>query len=1105
MSSIGSARTTPGTAVALATAITFVAAVGAAAETQLLRFPDVHGDRVVFVHAEDIWTAPTRGGSALRLTDDEGEERHPKFSPDGSLIGFTAEIDGNPDVYVMSATGGDIRRLTYHPGRDEVVGWHPTKNKIMFRSARHSFGRRFDRLFLISPDGTDLEELPLHEAARGSFSPDGSQIVYNRVAREDRTWKRYFGGMAQDLWLYDFASHVDRRITDYRGTERLPMWIGGSIYFASDRDGPINIYSYDVATGDIAKITDHADVDVRRPSHGGTQIVYEVGGQLWLLDIFDRTTRKIPIDIPSDPRESRHYLRNVADAITEIGISPVGGRALVVARGDVFTVPRQHGPTRNLTRSSDSRDRNAAWSPDGSTIAFLSDRTGEYQLYLMDAKGAAEPRQVGDRTGGYPHTLRWSPDGTRIAFTDETLRLYHIDVATGELATVDQAEVEPMDVSLEAKPISDFQWSPDGRWLAYSKIGPDYVSNIWLYSLDTGKRHNVSSGLFNDFGPTFTRDGEHLLFVSNRRIDPTFCDFEWEMVYKDVAGIYSLTLRADGPPLLPPRSDEVAPVIDTEDTGDHTDRQVRVVIDVDGITDRIEALPVDRGNYRQLAAGAETLYFLDASDGDFNRFEYRSLPPRNLVEFSYEERSQRTLAEEVVDFELSADGKHLVFRTDEEEVGILDTEPEHQPNGWKSKAERRKFEAYMLDLGGLEARVDPVAEWRQVYWEAWRLERDYFYDPNMHGLDWQSVGDTYGQLLEGISCAQDLRFLIGELIGELATSHTYIRTGDRRRRAERVNVGMLGADWEVDGDRFRLAKIYRVPHWSKAVFPPLAGTGIDVREGDYLLEVDGVEVTADRSVYAYFQGLADRQVRLAFSDRPSGGTLREVVVTPIADEDTLRYLDWVEHNRRVVDEASGGRIGYLHLPDTYTSSAVEFGTYYYAQTRKQGLLIDGRFNNGGLDPDIFLARLAKQPLAYWTRRYSEDQVTPVFVSTAHMALLTNRQAGSGGDELPHEFRQKGMGPVIGTRTWGGLVGVSMFISLLDGSKLTVPDYRIYTPDGQWTVENEGVTPDIVVELDPAEMARGWDAQLQRGIEYLLDTLASNPVEPSTHPPFPTVR
>jgi tricorn protease len=1095
----------PSIRIACATTIALAAAVCGAADTQLLRFPDIHGDRVVFVHAEDIWTVPTSGGPALRLTDDEGEERHPKYSPDGSLIAFTADIDGNPDVYVMAADGGGIRRLTFHPDRDEVIGWHPTRNRIMFRSARHSFGRRFDRLFLIAPDGTGLEELPLHEAGRASFSPDGSKIVYNRVAREDRTWKRYYGGMAQDLWMYDFVSQQDRRLTDYHGTDRLPMWIGDTIYFASDRDGPLNIYSYRVAAGDIAKITDHLDFDVRRPSDGGTQVVYELGGELWLLDTVERTTRRIPIEIPADPRDTRPYLHKVADSVTEIGISPVGGRALVVSRGDVFTVPRQHGPTRNLTRSSGSRDRNAAWSPDGSTIAFFSDRSGEYQLYVMDAAGDAELRQVGNRAGGYPHTVRWSPDGTRIAFTDETLTLYHITVATGELVTVDRAEIEPMDVSLEAKPISDFVWSPDGRWLAYSKIGLDQVSNIWVYSVETGQRHNLSSGLFNDFGPAFTRDGEHLLFVSNRRIDPTFCDFEWEMVYKSVAGIYSLTLRADGPPLLPPRSDEVAPAVDTENDDDVVDRPVRVAIDVAGITDRIEALPVERGNYRQLAAGAEALYFLDAKDGDFNRFEYRSPPPRDLVEFSYEERSRRTLAANVVDFALSADGKHLVYRTDDDSIGILDTEPDHQPTQWKSKEDRKRYEAYVLDLDGLEMRIDPVAEWRQVYWEAWRLERDYFYDPNMHGLDWKAVGDRYGRLLDGISCAQDLTFLIGELIGELATSHTYIRTGDRRRRAEAVNVGMLGADWQVDEGRFRLAKIYRIPHWSREVLPPLAGPGVDVREGDYLLEVDGVEVRADRSIYAYFQGLADRQVRLAFSDRPSGGTRREVVVTPISDEDTLRYLDWVEHNRRVVDEASGGKIGYLHLPDTYTSSAVEFGTYYYAQTRKPALLIDGRFNNGGLDPDIFLARLAKRPLAYWTRRYSEDQVTPVFVNNAHLALLTNRQAGSGGDELPHEFRSKGMGPVIGTRTWGGLVGVSMFIPLQDGSRISVPDYRIYTPEGQWTVENEGVTPDIVVELDPAEMARGWDAQLHKGIEVLLDALAAEPVEPATHPPFPSVR
>ncbi len=1074
----------------------------------LLRFPDVHGDSVVFVHGEDIWTASTDGGRALRLTDDEGEERHPKFSPDGGRVAFTAEIEGNPDVWVMNADGSDLRRLTFHPSADEVVGWHPTKNKVMFRSSRSSWSR-FDRLFLIGPDGRGLEELPLHEAGRGSFSADGKKIAYNRLAREDRTWKRYYGGMAQDVWLYDFETDQDRRLTTWVGTDRIPMWIGDSIYFASDRDGELNIWSYRLADGSEKRVTNHADFDIRRPSHGGTSIVYEIAGAIWILDTIDGQTRPIPIEIPTIARETMPYRKNVNESITDVGISPKGGRALIVARGDIFTVPAEHGATRNLTGTSGVRERNAVWSPDGERIAFFSDADGEYQLYVGHATIGGESRKLTSRDRGYPHTPRWSPDGRKIAFTDETLTLFVIDVATGELVMVDRAEVEPMDIGLEDKPISDHHWSPDSRWLAYSKIGLDHVSNVHLYSLDTGATHNVSNGLFNDFGPVFTPDGQHLLFVSNRRFNPTYCDFEWEMVYKDVAGIYALTLRADGEALLPPLSDEVEAAdaeIDEWRGKPKEEKKVEVRVDLDGIAARIEALPVPASNYRDLAPGDDALYFLDGDDGDFNRFEYRRLPPRTLKKFDLEDRETTTVAERINEFVLAADGEHLVWRRGDT-VGIVES------NGGarrmrammasKGGGSERASKSKTLDLEGLVVTLDPRAEWRQVFADAWRFERDFYYDPGMNGLDWEVQRARFSQLVDRATCAQDMRFIIGELIGELSTSHTYIRTGDRRRRAESVDVGLLGADWSLDEatGSWVIEKIYRVPDWSRGVQPPLAGPGLDVREGDALLAVNGQPVSGEPSIYAAFQGLSGKQVVLTLGR--SGAESHDEVVIPVRSERYLRYLDWVEHNRRVVDEASGGRIGYIHLPDTYVGSAIEFPKYYYAQTRRQGLLIDGRFNGGGLDPDIFLTRLAKKPLSYWTRRYSEDHVTPVYVSNAHMALVTNRQAGSGGDELPFEFRLKGMGPVIGTRTWGGLVGVSMSIGLVDGSGLTAPDYRIYSPGGQWVVENEGVTPDIEIELDPAEMARGHDAQLQKGIEVILEKIAADPPIAPGHPPFPT--
>jgi len=1097
-------RTLPTLVVVVATALTFSVPVEAAEGLPLLRFPDVHGDAVVFVHGEDIWTASTAGGLARRLTDDEGEERHPRFSPDGSLVAFTAEIDGNPDVYVMEAGGGAIRRLTYHPVADEVVGWHPRDGRILFRSSRRSYSR-FDRLFLIAPDGADLEELPLHEAARGCFAPDGTKIAYNRVAREDRTWKRYRGGMAQDLWVYDMVTQEDRRLTEYRGTDRLPMWIGDRIYFASDRDRVLNLYAYHLERDMVERVTHHADHDVRRPSHGGTSIVYEVGGSLWLLDTLSGETRPIPVEIPTEPRETRAYQKDVSGFVTEVTASPGGGRALVVARGDLFTVPRRHGATRNLTRSSGSREKNAVWSPDGSRVAYLSDRGGEFEIWVVDPVGERPPRQLTSLGAGYRHTLRWSPDGQKIAFTDQTLTLHYLEVDGERVVTVDRAAVEPMDVSLEAKPISDFAWSPDSRWLAYSKIGSDRVSGLHVYSLDTGSTHQVSDGRFNDFGPVFTRDGRHLLFVSNRRFDPTYCDFEWEVVYKNVAGIYALTLAADGRKLLPLRSDEVDPAGADHDDDVEADRDATpaVVIDLEGITDRVEALPLPAGNYRQLATGPGALYYLHGERGDFNRFEYRGLGPRDLMTFSFERRETETVIPGIAAYSLSADGNHVAYlkagRVGLKELG--ESGPAEEGMGHDRD---RTPEHGELDLSGLSVTLDPRAEWRQVFDEAWRLERDFFYEPDMHGVDWSAMGEKYGRLLDRATCTQDVAFVIGELIGELATSHTYTGPGERRREADRVSVGMLGADWEIDADagRYRIKKILRVPDWSRGVIPPLAGAGISVDEGDYLLEVDGRTVTADREIHAYFQGLAGRQVRLTLNHRPVAKGAREVVVVPLGSERTLRYLDWVERNRRTVDEASGGRIGYLHLPDTYVGSAIEFPKQYYAQSRKEGLVVDGRFNGGGLDPDMFLQRLARRPLSYWTRRYSEDQLTPVYANRAHLAFLTNRQAGSGGDEIVYEFRRKRMGPIVGTRTWGGLVGVSMFISLMDGGMLTAPDYRMYTPEGEWAVENEGVAPDIEVELDPAEMRRGHDAQLAKAIELLLEKIEEEPIREVPHPPYP---
>jgi len=1067
---------------------------------QLKRFPDIHGNTIVFVYGEDIWAVPAKGGIATRLTINDGQERFPKFSNDGKMIAFTGDYDGNSDVYVMNSNGGKITRVTFHPGYDEVIGWHPVKNKIIFWSTRDSYSR-FSRLYLISPDGTGIEEMIMHEAAAGSFSPDGSKMAYNRVRREHRTWKRYKGGLAQDIYLYDFKTKKDARLTKFRGTDRIPMWIGDSIYFSSDRDGVLNIYEYNTKTSHIKQITKHADYDVRRPSEGVNRIVYEKGGELWVLNVNSKETEPVAIKIIADAPEVRPYIKKVKKYITGFDISPSGKRALIEARGEIFTVPEKYGPTRNLTEDSGARDKDAVWSPDGKKIAYFSDKGGEYEIYITDPKGLNKALCLTHNKDGYRHTLRWSPDSKKIAFTDQTLTCYYIDIATKKIHKVDKAYYENIDVSLDLKPIYDFTWSPDSRFIAYSKMNKDLVTSIYIYSLDTGKTHCVSNAIFNDFGPVFSKDGEHLFFISNRRFNPTYCDFEWEMVYKNVAGIYCLTLKKNGKPILPFKSDEESCACENSKKQDlkkkkHGKKEeksikaLRMIVDFEGISERIETLPLKPGNYRNLSVNKDSIFYLNADKGDFNRFEFRRVGPKNLYTFSINDRKEKTVMTGIDGYKLSFDGSHIVYKK-RNSIGII-----------KSNSKNSKGKA--LNLSDLKMRYEPLKEWEQIFNEAWRMERDFYYEPNMHGVSWKTMKEKYGRLMQFASCRQDVQYIIGELIGELNTSHTYVFGGDRKRKADRVNIGMLGVDWEIDkvSNRYRFKKIYKVTDWSRVVIPPLMKPGININKGDYILKVNDKNVTADKNIYSYFQDLAGKQVTLLVNKQPTRIGAKEIVVKPQRGERLLRYLDWVEHNRLLIEKASKGQIGYIHLPDTYNASAVEFPKYFYAQTRKKGLIIDGRYNGGGLDPDIFLGRLDKKIHSYWTRRYSHDQTSPSLGTRAHMVLLTNRQAGSGGDELPMIFRLRKMGPIIGTRTWGGLVGVSMFIRMIDGGGLTAPDYRIYGTKGNWVVENVGIKPDITVDLDPNEMARGYDAQLMKGIEVLMKEIKRDSKPWPKHEIFP---
>jgi len=860
------------------------------------------------------------------------------------------------------------------------------------------------------------------------------------------------------------------------------MWIGDKIYFTSDRDRVLNIFAYDIKSNQIDQITKHTEWDARFPSNDKNSIVYEQGGDIWKLDIASGKTNKVPVDIKVDMEETRPYMKKVDKEINGFDISPGGERAVIVARGEVFSVPQENGPTYNISQNSGANDRFAVWSPDGKNIAYLSDKSGEYQIYIADTKGKNDAVKMTDFKDGFRHTLKWSPDSKKIAFTDQTLTLYILDVDTRKIIKADKADYENVDVSLTLKPIYDYSWSPDSRFIAYSKMNEDFMYQVYVYSLDDQSIHELSNGLFHDFNPVFTKNGKHILFISDRIFSPTYCDIEWEMVYKDVAGIYALTLQAGGSSILPFKNDEV----NAEEKEIISNDPIN--IDFDGIAGRIETLPLKKGNYRSLAVNESTLYFLNADKGDFNKFEYRGVESMDLYAYDFANEKESKVIEGINGYKLSSKGIHLIWKMG----GDISISKVGSPAESSSK----------LKLSGLSMWFEPKAEWKQIFDEAWRMERDFYYEPGMHGQDWDMMKVKYGNLIDRASCRQDVRYIIGELIGELNTSHTYIYGGDNQRVADRVNVGMLGINYKIENDRYRITKIFTESDWSRDAYPPLAKPGVGINEGDYILKVNGIDVTSDKSFYSYFVNLAGKQVTLTVNSSPSVDGARDVVVEPSRSENVMRYIDWLEWNRKTVEKASDGKIGYVYLPDTYNGSATDFPRYFYSQTKKEGFIVDGRFNGGGLDPEIFLQRLLKKPHGYWTRRNSEDQMIPALAVDAHMACLTNRYAGSGGDELPYEFRFNNMGPIIGTRTWGGLVGVSMFIELIDGGGLTAPDYRIYNAKGEWVVENEGVTPDIIIDVDSKKMSEGYDNQLMKAVEVIMQEIKDDPRTFPKHEKFP---
>jgi len=1061
--------------------------------THLLRFADISKDRVVFSYAGDLWTAPREGGAARRLTAGPGDEVYAKFSPDGKWIAFTAEYDGNPDVYVISAEGGEPKRLTFHPSNDIVLGWTPDGKNILFRSDRFSepLGRS-TKLFLVSPQGGTPQALPVPRGDLTSFSPDGTKIAYLETSQEFRTWKRYRGGWSLPIAIYDLKNNTYEELPKTAGMDMFPMWHGNSIYFISDREGIMNLYSYDLASKQTKKLTDYQEFDIKWPSLGPESIVYENGGLLYEYSFSTGKTRNLPIVVRAEDLEARPEFKSVADNLGNAAISPSGVRAVVEARGNIFTVPAEHGSVRTLTTEHSSvHELDPVWSPDGKSIAYLSDKTGEYELYTRPQMGGDETRITTDGKI-YRFGPLWSPDSKKLLYWDKSNQLWYVSVEDKKPVLVDTS-----DYGL----IADASWSPDSLWLTYSKPHRRGANDVFLYSLTTKKITEISGGFYNDNSPVFDDNGKYLYFISTRNFFPSIGQLDQRYNYYATDSVFAVTLKADEPSPFKPESDEEKVAGEDKDkkkeeanpdaaksagqkpAEEEKEKKPEAVkpiqIDLDGIRSRVAPAPMEPGILSNLAARKDKFFYV-STPMEARQF---GLPddggPKNILHvYDITKHEDKVLLEGIDGYDLSKDGSKVLYKAGPL-LGITDAVP------GKAKVGEGK-----LDLSGLQVKIDPREEWRQIYHEAWRLERDFYWDPNMTGHDWSKIGARYEALLPWVAHRSDLNYLIGELIAELNTSHTYVGGGDQPRKPH-VSVGMLGADFASDGGFFKITKIYPGENWSDATRSPLTEPGLKVKAGDYLIAVNGQETRSTQDVYSYFQNLAGKLVTLKINSKPATDGAWEITVKPTGSEVGVRYLDWIESNRRKVAEATGGRIGYMHVPDTTIPGIIAFDKELTGQLDKEGIIVDERYNAGGQIPDFYTEKLKRALLAVISVRDGKDLPYPPVAIYGPKVMLVNELSGSGGDLFPWLFRLEKIGPIVGTRTWGGLVGINRGAPLRDGGFVTAPSAGFYSWDkgsSSWVVENHGVDPDYVVPERPDLVVQGHDPQLEKAIELANEAL-----------------
>lgn len=1072
-------------------------------EARLLRFPATNGEQIVFSYAGDLYSVPTAGGVARRLTSDVGYEMFPRFSPDGQWLAFTGQYDGNTEVYLMPAEGGVPKRLTFTAtlGRDDVsdrmgpnnivMTWKNKSNEIVFRSRMISFNDFIGQLYSVSVEGGLPQQLPLPRGGFCSFSPDDSKMAYNRVFREFRTWKRYRGGMADDVWIFDFKTGQLENITNNPAQDIIPMWAGNKIYFLSDRDKRMNLYSYDLTSKETQQHTSFTEFDIKFPSLGKGAIVFENAGYIYRFDLATETAAKVPISIKEDFSSGRGGLENVSKNVTNYEISPDGKRALFGARGEVFTVPAEHGPTRNLTNTSGVHERNSKWSPDGKWVAFLSDKSGENEIYIVAQDGRSEPVQITKGADTYYYQPYWSPDSKKLLWSDKKLRLRYVDIDTKQITEVAKASAWEFD---------DYAWSPDSKWIAYARYEEETMQKIYLYSVDQKQTVEVTDGWYDSASPAFSADGKYLLFVSNRDFTPIYGWTEWNHIYQDMQRVYLVTLAKEVESPFKPKSDEVEIKKDEgegvkdkgkEKKGKEAEAEkkeekkaVVVKVDSDGLKDRIIALPISASSYRNISCLEDNVYYIRKGSKD-----------EKPLLFLYDLKKQKeTELGQIDGYEISANGKKMLV-SQGGSYAIIDLP--------KGKIEIKD----KLNLSGMEMRLDRHAEWNQIFNEAWRQMRDFFYAPNMHGLDWAAVRQQYEPLVKHVNHRNDLTYIIGEMIGELNVGHAYVG-GGVRPEVKRIQLGLLGAELERDAASkyYRIKKILKGENWDKSRRSPLTEVGVNVKEGDYILAINGQPTNQMNNIYEALINTADKQVALKVNSRPAEAGSREVTVIPTKDESDLYYYQWVQGNIEKVNKATNGKVGYIHIPNMGVDGLNEFIKHFYPQLRKKALIIDVRGNGGGNVSPQIIERLRREIVMVDMARNTAPLPDPAAAFLGPMVCLLNEFSASDGDIFPYRFKQYKMGKLIGKRSWGGTVGIRGSLPLLDGGFLNRPEFASYDLAGkQWVIEGHGVDPDIWVDNDPAKEFAGEDQQLDKAIEVILEELKTKEQTLPAIPPYPDKR